>query len=49
MEVVNVSGLKNNPSEALHRAYRDVFARLHASDFRISAAVIQTVLRQVGQ
>lgn len=26
-----------------------VFARLHASDFRISAAVIETVLRRVGE
>ncbi|QFY91049.1 DUF3368 domain-containing protein [Magnetovirga frankeli] len=26
-----------------------VFARLHASDFRISAAVISTILRQVGE
>ena len=28
---------------------REVFARLHASDFRISAAVIETVLRRVGE
>lgn len=28
---------------------REVFAQLHASDFRISAAVIQTVLQGVGE
>ena len=28
---------------------RDVFARLHASDFRISAQVIVTVLKRVGE
>jgi len=28
---------------------KDVFARLHASDFRISAQVISTVLRRVGE
>jgi predicted nucleic acid-binding protein len=28
---------------------REVFARLHASDFRISAEVIKTVLRAVGE
>ncbi len=28
---------------------REVFARLHASDFRISAEVIATVLRRVGE
>lgn len=28
---------------------RDVFGRLHASDFRISAQVIATVLRRVGE
>jgi predicted nucleic acid-binding protein len=28
---------------------RAVFARLHASDFRISAAVIETILRRVGE
>jgi predicted nucleic acid-binding protein len=28
---------------------RDVFARLHASDFRISKAVVETVLRRVGE
>jgi predicted nucleic acid-binding protein len=28
---------------------RKVFERLHASDFRISAAVIETVLRRVGE
>ncbi len=28
---------------------REVFARLHACDFRISAVVIETVLRQVGE
>jgi predicted nucleic acid-binding protein len=28
---------------------RDVFARLHDSDFRLSAQVIQTVLRRVGE
>jgi predicted nucleic acid-binding protein len=28
---------------------KQVFTRLHASDFRISAAVIQTVLRRVGE
>lgn len=28
---------------------REVFARLHGSDFRISAQVIETVLRRVGE
>ena len=28
---------------------RDAFARLHGSDFRISAQVIETVLRRVGE
>jgi len=28
---------------------RDVFARLHRSDFRISVQVIETVLRRVGE
>ena len=28
---------------------REIFARLHASDFRISAQVIATVLRRVGE
>ena len=31
------------------RAARSVFARLHASDFRISAQVIATILRRVGE
>lgn len=28
---------------------RDVFARLHASDFRISAQAVETALRRVGE
>jgi hypothetical protein len=28
---------------------KDVFAHLHASDFRISAAVIRTILERVGE
>lgn len=36
-------------SRGLIPSAREVFARLHASDFRISAAVIETVLRRVGE
>lgn len=36
-------------SRGLIGSARGVFARLHASDFRISAAVIETVLRGVGE
>ena len=36
-------------SRGLIASAREVFARLHASDFRISAAVIETVLRRVGE
>lgn len=36
-------------SRGLIGSAREVFARLHASDFRISAAVIETVLRGVGE
>lgn len=36
-------------SRGLIPSARAVFARLHASDFRISAAVIETVLRRVGE
>jgi predicted nucleic acid-binding protein len=28
---------------------KDVFAQLHASDFRISSAVIRTILERVGE
>jgi predicted nucleic acid-binding protein len=34
---------------ALLPAARPVFERLHNSDFRISAEVIRTVLRRVGE
>lgn len=33
----------------LFASARDVFAKLHASDFRISAEVIRTVLQRVGE
>lgn len=36
-------------SRGLIPSARDVFVRLHGSDFRISAAVIETVLRRVGE
>jgi len=36
-------------SRKLIPSARDVFARLHGSDFRISAQVIETVLRRVGE
>ncbi|MFT3799690.1 MAG: DUF3368 domain-containing protein [Burkholderiaceae bacterium] len=36
-------------SRGLVPSAREVFAKLHASDFRISAAVIETVLRRVGE
>jgi predicted nucleic acid-binding protein len=36
-------------SRGLIPSARDVFARLHASDFRISAQVITTILRRVGE
>lgn len=36
-------------SRGLISSAREVFARLHASDFRISAEVIQTILRRVGE
>ena len=36
-------------SRGLITSARDTFARLHASDFRISAAVIETILRRVGE
>lgn len=36
-------------SHGLIGSAREVFARLHASDFRISAQVIATVLRRVGE
>ena len=36
-------------SQGLIPSARLVFARLHASDFRISAAVIETILRRVGE
>ncbi|MFT4103353.1 MAG: DUF3368 domain-containing protein [Burkholderiaceae bacterium] len=36
-------------SRGLVHSAREVFARLHASDFRISATVIETVLRRVGE
>jgi predicted nucleic acid-binding protein len=36
-------------TQGLIRSARDVFARLHRSDFRISAQVIETVLRRVGE
>jgi predicted nucleic acid-binding protein len=36
-------------SRGLIASAREVFARLHASDFRLSAAVIETVLRRVGE
>jgi predicted nucleic acid-binding protein len=36
-------------SRGLVPSARDVFARLHASDFRISAEVIATILHRVGE
>lgn len=36
-------------SRGLIGSARDVFARLHASDFRISAEVITAILRRVGE
>lgn len=36
-------------SKGLIPSAREVFARLHASDFRISAPVIETILRRVGE
>ena len=36
-------------SKKLISSARDVFARLHGSDFRISAQVIATILRRVGE
>ena len=36
-------------SRGLIPSAREVFARLHASDFRISAKVIETLLRRVGE
>lgn len=36
-------------SRGLIPSARDVFARLHTSDFRISAQVITTILRRVGE
>jgi len=36
-------------SHGLIPSARVAFARLHASDFRISAAVIETILRRVGE
>ncbi|MCF7984991.1 MAG: DUF3368 domain-containing protein, partial [Thiohalocapsa sp.] len=36
-------------SKGLIPSSREVFARLHASDFRISAKVIETLLRRVGE
>jgi len=36
-------------SRGLVPSAREVFARLHASDFRISPTVIETVLRRVGE
>jgi predicted nucleic acid-binding protein len=36
-------------TRGLIRSARDVFARLHGSDFRISAQVIETVLLRVGE
>lgn len=36
-------------SSGLIGSAREAFARLHASDFRISVAVIETVLRRVGE
>jgi predicted nucleic acid-binding protein len=36
-------------SQGLIPSARDVFARLHASDFRISAKVIDTILQQLGE
>ncbi|MBK5965878.1 DUF3368 domain-containing protein [Thiocystis minor] len=36
-------------SKGLIPSAREVFARLHASDFRISAKVIETLLRRVGE
>lgn len=36
-------------SRGLIPSAREVFARLHASDFRISASVIDTILHRVGE
>ena len=36
-------------SKGLIPSAKMVFARLHASDFRISASVIETILRRVGE
>ena len=36
-------------SRGLISSAREVFARLHTSDFRISASVIETILRRVGE
>lgn len=36
-------------SKGLIPSARDVFARLHSTDFRISAKVIDTILRQLGE
>ena len=36
-------------SQGLIVSAKDVFSRLHASDFRISTAVISTVLKRVGE
>lgn len=36
-------------SRGLIPSAREVFSRLHASDFRISAPVIETILRRVGE
>jgi predicted nucleic acid-binding protein len=37
------------PNRGLIGSARDLFARLHGSDFRISGQVIETVLRRVGE
>lgn len=36
-------------SRKLIPSAKEVFARLHASDFRISASVIETILKRVGE
>jgi predicted nucleic acid-binding protein len=36
-------------SRGLIASARDVFTRLHASDFRVSAQVIEAVLKRVGE
>jgi len=36
-------------SRGLVPSAKAVFSRLHDSDFRISAAVIETILRRVGE